>query len=88
MRFFQYTSVSRSVPMVLRAVSKIMRVGTDFDVLVSVEIGAVSVQTKAQFQYDRDSPSDAKLLICQYRQEHFWVPRNSSIFTDASVTQC
>ena len=39
-----------------------MRVGTDFCVLVSVEIGAFRVQIKSQFQYGRGSWSDMKLL--------------------------
>ena len=68
-QFSQYTRVSRSVPIVLRAASKVMRVGTDLDVLVSVEIGAVPVQIETKFQHGRDLSSDAKLLIYQYGQE-------------------
>lgn len=39
--FGQYISVSRSVPLVLQTVSRTMRAGTDFGVLLSVAFGAV-----------------------------------------------
>jgi hypothetical protein len=53
-RFGQHVGVSRSVPRVLKAVYEIMRVGTDFRVFVPVDSGALEVQKKCLFQYERD----------------------------------
>ena len=56
-----------------------MRIGTDFNVLVSVDIGAVQVQIESQLQYDGGSWSNVKLLIHQYKQQYFWVLHNSNL---------
>ena len=74
--------MSRSVPTVLQIVSKIIHVGTNFDVLVSVDTGAIQVQIKSQLQYNRGSWSDVKLLIRQYKQEYFQVLRDSNLPAD------
>ena len=51
-------------------------VGTDFDVLVSIAFGALQVQKTPA------SVRQVKLLIRQYRQQHFREFRNSSTSTD------